>query len=252
MAAPWQREGGNMAATWQPGQHHGSDMAAAWQRGERDVGNMAATWHRAGGGMAGQGHRSIADMAAASARGTMAAGWQRDEMGASGDMVARPRLFLAQGRFPASDMKWPMRRGGRPLRLSPSPLPHRRASGAPATSGDGRGQKRARSRGSMPAKRPPGPKSRHAAEGGAEHFADLVGSVSETREEHLKRHDGGRRTCPRCRFYLHGATWCAAYGTSSVRVGAHRSVWLSERPPRWGGIWSLGCAFCADLLARKQ
>lgn len=155
--------------------------------------------------------------------------------------------------FGSGDMKWPMRRTGRRAPSCPSPLPHRRGSAEAAGKVDGRGQKRARSSGSTPAtcgRRPGGPL---AAGGEADDdLENLVGMVSETKEEHLKRHGGGRRTCPRCRFYLHGDRWLAAYGTSVVRVGGQRPVWLSERPPRWGGAWSLGCTFCADLLARKQ
>ena len=30
--------------------------------------------------------------------------------------------------------------------------------------------------------------------------------VSESKEQHLTRHGGGRKVCPRCRFYVHGGS----------------------------------------------
>ena len=78
----------------------------------------------------------------------------------------------------------------------------------------------------------------------------LVGLCSETRAEHLKRHQGGRKTCPRCRYYLFGDAWTATYGSFPTQPGPGvssrgRSVWLDERPARWGGAWRLGCSVCA-------
>ena len=74
-----------------------------------------------------------------------------------------------------------------------------------------------------------------------------VGPVSESREEHLRRHDGGRNDCPRCRFYLFGAGWMRTYGSAKDPRTHDRIqfVWLQERPTRFQGQWALGCAFCA-------
>ena len=43
-------------------------------------------------------------------------------------------------------------------------------------------------------------------------LAAFLGVAGESRETHLRRHDGGRRDCGRCRFYMWGAAWAKAYG----------------------------------------
>ena len=80
-----------------------------------------------------------------------------------------------------------------------------------------------------------------------------VGLVSESRQEHLRRHDGGRNDCPRCRFYLFGAGWCRTYGSTKDPRTNDRSlvVWIQERPQRLQGKWALGCAFCAWAAVRN-
>jgi len=79
-----------------------------------------------------------------------------------------------------------------------------------------------------------------------------VGPVTETKEQHLKRHSGGLRSCPRCRYYQRGQQWARAHGhvAETSRAGPRGAVWLAERPVRWGGTWGLGCAICADSVAR--
>ena len=83
----------------------------------------------------------------------------------------------------------------------------------------------------------------------------LVGLVSESREDHLKRHSGGIRGCPRCRWYTFGHAWAGTYGslnTQELRAGPReRVVWIAERPLRWSGTWGLGCTLCADAAARR-
>lgn len=82
----------------------------------------------------------------------------------------------------------------------------------------------------------------------------FIGDVGETREAHLARHSGGRRDCPRCRFYLFGSAWKRSYGHVQVTQAGCRGqvVWLQERPSKWGGTWALGCAVCASMLAQLE
>ena len=95
--------------------------------------------------------------------------------------------------------------------------------------------------------RQPERRRRPQQDGGASDWATFIGSVAESQEEHLKRHGGGLRSCPRCRWYLHGKSWLASYGGTSMQSAGPRCRvhWLQERPVRWGGTWALGCAFCA-------
>ena len=121
---------------------------------------------------------------------------------------------------------------------------------------------------SWPRARLPGPKSppraaakkkalkavKAASSGdGAAELRALVGLVTESREAHLKRHGGFLRRCPRCRFYKFGGSWIASYGSLSHPLQPRtKTVWLQERPARWGGTWALGCYICADFVLRKQ
>ena len=80
-----------------------------------------------------------------------------------------------------------------------------------------------------------------------------MGPASESRAEHLRRHEGGLRSCPRCRYYLFGDTWMATYGSFESRCGPRgRTFWLGERPARWGGVWSVGCSICAAFHQRQH
>ena len=81
-----------------------------------------------------------------------------------------------------------------------------------------------------------------------------VGPASESREEHLRRHEGGRRDCPRCRFYVLGADWMRNYGGAQDPRTSHptKVIWLQERPPRYGGGWGLGCVFCASAACLQR
>ena len=103
------------------------------------------------------------------------------------------------------------------------------------------------------------PRRRTPSADGQERLAEMVGPVTESREAHLARHGGGWRSCPRCRWYLHGHHWMASYGAGGGSVPSgpgvgprQRVVWISERPARWGGSWALGCVFCADAAARSK
>ena len=78
-----------------------------------------------------------------------------------------------------------------------------------------------------------------------------LGSVDESREEHLKRCQQPR--CPRCRFYNFGPNWQATYGSITEDAEPRsKTIWLSERPSRWKGVWALGCTLCAEALRKQQ
>ena len=82
-----------------------------------------------------------------------------------------------------------------------------------------------------------------------------VGSVRESREDHIARHGGGLRTCPRCRWHTRGGEWVCSYGMF-VRPQGSRTrenvAWLAERPTRFGGEWGLGCIVCAWFANRAR
>ena len=83
---------------------------------------------------------------------------------------------------------------------------------------------------------------------------DMVGLATETKEQHMQRHPGSPRMCPRCVFYKFGAIWQRTYGRvpEVLRTGRNETVgWLAERPARWGGTWGLGCVMCAEAAARE-
>ena len=109
---------------------------------------------------------------------------------------------------------------------------------------------------------PPAPEGEHAA---PQHevspstkptktsdLLEMVGPVTETKEDHLERHSGGRRSCPRCRFYLFGSKWTEKHGSFQGHGPAKHlcTAWVAERPIRYGGAWGLGCTLCAAQLVR--
>jgi hypothetical protein len=63
-------------------------------------------------------------------------------------------------------------------------------------------------------------------------YIDLVGPVSESRIEHMRRHKSSNAVCPRCRWYQFDTQWKAL------------DNWIMERPSGMGGVWSLGCRVC--------
>ena len=81
----------------------------------------------------------------------------------------------------------------------------------------------------------------------------IVGSVTESSEDHLARHGGGLRVCPRCRWHKRGADWVCSYGKflcQHSRGSRENVVWLAERPARFGGEWALGCTICSWFAQR--
>ena len=80
----------------------------------------------------------------------------------------------------------------------------------------------------------------------------LVGPVTESKADHLRRHNGFHAKCPRCRFYKNGERWRVDYGTVEdprFKAGSRGQVavaeWLAVRPAHLGGHWALGCRICA-------
>ena len=82
---------------------------------------------------------------------------------------------------------------------------------------------------------------------------DLIGPATESAEAHRCRHSPPNKSCPRCRFYKMGASWVGAYGTvHGFRHGPDRTIWVAERPARWGGPWALGCTICSQALIKAS
>ena len=75
----------------------------------------------------------------------------------------------------------------------------------------------------------------------------LVGDVTETTEEHMKRHFPFNESCPRCQWIRHGDKWNEKYCIvpSSQRTPLTGEYWCVPRQPRRGGKWALGCTVCA-------
>ena len=132
-------------------------------------------------------------------------------------------------------MLWPgnaaSRRGGSLAKANQPQPPRRGWSRAPAKRGGlarqsacsvalspagGGEQSRAASwpgRATSSATRAATPGRRTQSPDGKARLAELVGPATESREAHLARHGGkGVRSCPRCRWYLHGHRWMPSYG----------------------------------------
>ena len=77
--------------------------------------------------------------------------------------------------------------------------------------------------------------------------ADIIGDVTETDAQHRKRHPSIRSDCPRCQHLQYGPKWEKHYGSHRSEADGKRTatVWLAPRPRRLGGLWGLGCIFCA-------
>ena len=80
--------------------------------------------------------------------------------------------------------------------------------------------------------------------------ATSPGPVEETAAEHAARHPAPTapiKTCARCVYNTSRADLERGYGSYAHNVDSHvrRHVWLASRPPRLGGLWGVGCVFCA-------
>ena len=80
-------------------------------------------------------------------------------------------------------------------------------------------------------------------------LASTVGPCTETRAEHpAEAAWWSAQDMPE--YYTFGDAWTATYGCF-VAQGRGRTVWLDERPARWGGQWALGCSACAHFERQR-
>ena len=94
--------------------------------------------------------------------------------------------------------------------------------------------------------------------GTSQHTRNLVGPVTESRADHLRRHNGFMHAkCPRCNFYRNDGRWCSSYATvedprckADSRGQVAVAEWLAERPAHLGGHWALGCRICVRAAER--
>ena len=135
--------------------------------------------------------------------------------------------------------KWPLRRNGEAA-SSNAGLPSDSAASAAS-------QRRCSSSQRPASQRPSSAASQRPAKRTGEELAKLVGPVTESREQHLRRHKNGMKSCPRCRYYSRLDTWTRSYGhvKEAASAGPRNLVWLAERPTHYGGTWALGCLCCA-------
>ena len=77
--------------------------------------------------------------------------------------------------------------------------------------------------------------------------ATLVGLVTETTRDHMKRHYPFNESCPRCHWIKKGEKWSQNFGRVpiSLRTPLTGEYWCTPRKPRRGGHWALGCTVCA-------
>ena len=76
---------------------------------------------------------------------------------------------------------------------------------------------------------------------------EILGSVAEPSDAHLRRHQTFDRYCTRCTWYKFESkwrqTWCRIrkedQGSLQLRS------WAQERPAHLGGTWALGCVVCS-------
>ena len=75
------------------------------------------------------------------------------------------------------------------------------------------------------------------------------GPVDETASQHAARHPTPVSGCTRCVYTQSRALLERGYGAYSQGSGGvvRKHVWLAARPVRLGGLWAVGCTFCAHL-----
>ena len=85
-------------------------------------------------------------------------------------------------------------------------------------------------------------------------LADLVGGAAETYQEHRARHPQFEPGCSRCVYYALRSPWERGFGCHRHQQSGGnevRTVWVASRPGTLGGVWGLGCLFCAAYHARR-
>ena len=80
-----------------------------------------------------------------------------------------------------------------------------------------------------------------------------LGPVTESDEEHRRRHHPMRKDCSRCVYIVLRSQLQASYGSYQHAVGSRvgKTVWLAPRPTRMQGVWGLGCLFCAARMQER-
>ena len=85
-------------------------------------------------------------------------------------------------------------------------------------------------------------------------LSDIVGSAAESQAEHKARHPEFKPWCSRCIYNALRAGWERGHGCHRHQAAGGnevRTVWLAPRPATLGGVWGLGCVFCAAYMARR-
>ena len=79
-----------------------------------------------------------------------------------------------------------------------------------------------------------------------------MGLAVETEREHKARHPQIHPHCARCIYYALRTGWEQGHGCHRHVAGGNevRTVWLAPRAKHLGGVWGLGCVFCAAYTAR--
>ena len=79
-----------------------------------------------------------------------------------------------------------------------------------------------------------------------------VGPASESDWAHRQRHPVRVKDCARCAFLDVGPQLRQGHGSYKHEVHGERArtVWLTQRPLHFPGLWGVGCTFCAFAAQR--
>ena len=83
--------------------------------------------------------------------------------------------------------------------------------------------------------------------------SDMAGRADETHAAHKARHPRFHPHCPRCIYDELHAGWERGHGCHRHCAAGNevRTVWLAQRPAHLGGVWGLGCIFCAAYNSKR-
>ena len=100
---------------------------------------------------------------------------------------------------------------------------------------------------SRPAMAQPGPRHHKASSTAQQAMKELVGPVTETTQDHMKRHDPPNESCPRCHWIQKGEQLSQRLGKvpEAMRTPLTGNYWCMPRQHRRGGTWAIGCMVCA-------